>query len=144
MTETTALFLRIGLVAVIYLFLFQLLLALRRDTLAGAPAVPRLATLVVVEPAGTAFSPGEQVPIRSDTIVGRTADADLALLDQTVSGQHARVFRDGTEWFVEDLGSTNGTRVNGQAVREATALDEGDVVDFGRVRMRLEWRDDGR
>ena len=57
--------------------------------------------------------------------------------DQFVSTVHARVFRRGDEVFVEDLGSRNGTFVNGQQVDGTTRLRRGDRVQFGQTVAEL-------
>jgi len=68
-------------------------------------------------------------PLRGDTlVVGRAMDADLTLSDPFLSRRHSRFFRTGTDLFVEDLGSRNGTIVNGQAIQQATLVRPGDVV----------------
>lgn len=64
--------------------------------------------------------------------VGRLADNDLHLDDTTVSRQHAAVVRRGDRWWVLDLGSTNGTRVNGITAAEQP-LSDGDEIEFGEV-----------
>jgi sigma-B regulation protein RsbU (phosphoserine phosphatase) len=61
-------------------------------------------------------------------VVGRATDADLTLSDPFLSRRHSRFFRTGADLFVEDLGSRNGTIVNGQAIRQATRVRPGDVV----------------
>ncbi len=61
-------------------------------------------------------------------VVGRAMDADLTLADPFLSRRHSRFFRTGAELFVEDLGSRNGTIVNGQAIQQATRVGPGDVV----------------
>jgi sigma-B regulation protein RsbU (phosphoserine phosphatase) len=61
-------------------------------------------------------------------VVGRAMDADLTLSDPFLSRRHSRFFRTGEELFVEDLGSRNGTIVNGQAIQQATRVRPGDVV----------------
>lgn len=62
-------------------------------------------------------------------VVGRLPDCDLYLDDPTVSRQHAAFVRRGDEWWVVDLGSTNGTRVNGRATSEQL-LAPGDRVEL--------------
>jgi hypothetical protein len=64
--------------------------------------------------------------------IGRLPDCDLHLDDSTVSRQHAAVVRRGDKWWVLDLGSTNGTRVNGQTAAEHP-LEDGDSIELGDV-----------
>lgn len=61
-------------------------------------------------------------------VVGRAADADLSLPDPFLSRRHSRFYRMGQSLFVEDLGSRNGTLLNGQAIRGPAELKPGDVV----------------
>ena len=70
--------------------------------------------------------------------VGRHTDCDLVLVDPTVSRLHAVLRLFGDQWFLEDLGSTNGTRVNGIRIRRAVAVRPGDRVGFGAVAMRVD------
>lgn len=68
-------------------------------------------------------------PLRSDAlVVGRALDADLTLSDPFLSRRHSRFFRTGADLFVEDLGSRNGTLVNGQPIQQSTQVRPGDVV----------------
>jgi DNA-binding NtrC family response regulator len=66
-------------------------------------------------------------------IVGRTRPSDLAIADASLSRQHARFTLSAGTVFVEDMGSTNGTLVNGVAVRGVTAVQPGDEVGLGAV-----------
>lgn len=66
--------------------------------------------------------------------IGRLPDCDLHLDDSTVSREHAAVVRRGDRWWVLDLGSTNGTRVNGRTAGEH-ALADGDVIELGDVEV---------
>jgi len=69
--------------------------------------------------AGTAFT------------IGRTQDCDLRIADLSVSRLHAQLSRGEDGWLLSDLGSHNGTRVNGWRVKEPVPLRAGDMVQFG-------------
>ena len=70
-----------------------------------------------------------EVPIENDSVViGRSNSADVSIADRFLSRRHARLFRDGDNWLVEDLGSRNGTLVNGVKISEPTAVSPGDVI----------------
>jgi cell pole-organizing protein PopZ len=75
-------------------------------------------------------------PVRPTTI-GRSADCDSMVAEPTVSRRHAELRREGERWLLRDLGSRNGTRVNGMRVLEEIEVRPGDRVRFGDVRYRL-------
>jgi uncharacterized membrane protein YgcG len=68
---------------------------------------------------------------RGTTVIGRSLDCNLTIEDPLVSRQHARIFVDDEGGTVEDMGSRNGVRVNGHAIRGSTALRDGDRVRIG-------------
>ncbi len=72
-----------------------------------------------------------------EVVVGRSKDADLTVDDSSVSRRHARFYRADDVWFVEDLGSRNGTELNGRRVAGAERVGSGDVVAVGSVRLRI-------
>lgn len=74
--------------------------------------------------------PGRTIPIRHGWIVGRN-QGKLMLDDPKVSGQHAKFTVEGDKFVIWDLGSVNGTYVNGKRIREATVLDENDLLKIG-------------
>ena len=77
-------------------------------------------------------------PLQGDeTRVGRGSTNDLVLASQTVSRNHAVVRREGDALQIEDLGSLNGTRVNGTAVTGQASAALGDTVEFGSVLLRV-------
>ena len=92
--------------------------------------------LHVVPPEGLPFDhpfPGDSL------VVGRAADADLTLADPFLSRRHSRLFRAGSTVYVEDLGSRNGTLLNGQKVLEPSPIVPGDTVRIsGSVLTLLE------
>ena len=75
------------------------------------------------------------IPLDKECItLGRRADNDVCLPDPAVSGEHAQVVTLLADSFLEDLGSTNGTSVNGATVQKHF-LHDGDVIDLGRQRL---------
>src|SRR5262245_6659663 len=74
----------------------------------------------------------------SEVLVGRASECDVVLLEGMVSRHHARFRVSGAALVVEDLGSTNGTFVNGERVR-TRHLDEGDRVLIGTSILKVVW-----
>ena len=77
--------------------------------------------------------PAHPGPLR----IGRDPGNGLRLTHETVSRVHAELVHQGGLWVLKDLGSTNGTTVNGRRVIGAVVVREGDQVSFGRVAYRL-------
>jgi hypothetical protein len=80
-------------------------------------------------PAPLVFPPGSGVRFT----IGRTSDCDLCLTDLSVSRMHALLIRREDGWVLSDLGSHNGTRLNGWLVREPVQVRAGDRVEFGSM-----------
>jgi hypothetical protein len=77
-------------------------------------------------------TPGATYPLEGDQlIIGRDAVNAVAINDAEVSRKHARLTFQGGKYVLEDLGSTNGTFVNGQRLVSSTVLKSGDVVSLG-------------
>jgi hypothetical protein len=73
-----------------------------------------------------------------DYSIGRSPGCDLVVSDPTVSRVHAVLRCFGDQWFLVDLGSTNGSRVNGFRTRGAVAVGPGDLVTLGRAAFRVQ------
>lgn len=81
---------------------------------------------------------GSRVAISDEPVtIGRLSDCDVPVTDESVSRRHAEVRRRGSDIVVVDLGSTNGTKVNGAGVRERQLAD-GDEITVGSTRLRFE------
>jgi pSer/pThr/pTyr-binding forkhead associated (FHA) protein len=103
----------------------------RREAEVGP--VPGGASFVVLE----GFYEGLEVAIdRSWVVIGRGRGADVTLAEPTISRAHAAFGHDGGGFFVQDLGSTNGTFVNGTREKKAS-LKPGDEVQMGKLRLRV-------
>lgn len=74
----------------------------------------------------------------AETLIGRNPTTDITLLDEGISREHALILFDDADatFVVEDLQSTNGTKVNGKRVRSAT-LSPGDEIQIGRTRFEF-------
>lgn len=90
--------------------------------------------------AGSIILPsGERVELGEDTTsVGRLPDATITIEDGNVSREHARIKPGTNGYVVQDLGSTNGTLVNGQRITGTRQLADGDIVSFGSTHVRFE------
>jgi len=95
--------------------------------------VPSGASVLVLK----GFYEGFEVPVdRSWLVVGRGRSADLVLAEATISRSHAAIGYDGEDFFVQDLGSTNGTAVNGNRTSRAP-LANGDEIQMGKLSLRM-------
>jgi len=74
-------------------------------------------------------------------IIGRRSDCQIFVPDMRVSRQHARLWQDGDAWQIEDLGSNNGTFVNGTKVQTATQVRHDDEILIANNRIRVEAHD---
>ena len=80
---------------------------------------------------------GYSLPETASVVVGRSPTSDFPIIDPTISRRHAQILRQDDRIIVRDLGSSNGTYVNGVRV-ESAQLKPGDLVTFGKVGFRLE------
>lgn len=77
-------------------------------------------------------TPGATFSLEGDQLtIGRDSSSGVAINDAEISRKHARLTFQGGKYVIEDLGSTNGTFVNGQRLVSAVVLKSGDVVSFG-------------
>ena len=82
---------------------------------------------------------GEHVPLTDGTVtVGRLSESTIPLNDQNVSRRHAEIRPNRQHYVVVDLGSTNGTMVNGVRIHGETVLSDGDIISFGSTYVRFE------
>ncbi|TWP38230.1 FHA domain-containing protein FhaB/FipA [Leekyejoonella antrihumi] len=155
MSELTITAIRLGLLVLLWAFIFSIVGVLRgdiygsrvvtrsrdgRSTRTEAPKRPPRAVrkgpthLAVVD----GSMRGITVPLaESGVLIGRNPECTLVLSDDFASGRHARVYRDGDGWFVDDLGSTNGTFVGNQRVGEHLPLTEGAHIRIGRTVLEV-------
>ena len=157
MDEPLAVALKFGFLAVLYLFLLWVARSASRD-LARSEAVaaepvepvaprrkrrsgpdlragvqPRLSVV-----AAMGHEPGTTFLVGDGATMGRADGSDIPVNDPFASSAHARIFSRGEFVYIEDMGSTNGTYLNGRQLKTAERLKTGDVVRIGDSEYRYE------
>jgi pSer/pThr/pTyr-binding forkhead associated (FHA) protein len=83
---------------------------------------------------------GDTIPLmKRMLIVGRRESCDIVLAFANVSGQHCKLMLDNGYWFLEDLGSRNGCKVNGVKVQQKKRLDPGDSVAIAKHQYNIQY-----
>ena len=99
----------------------------------GPSGPPPVGILRCVDPSVLGDAGAAEIRLQSGEVtVGRGSDNTVSLKAHGISRRHARLFHGDGAWQVEDLGSTNGTRVNNSLI-DQRALEDGDTVAFGRA-----------
>jgi hypothetical protein len=136
-------------IGLIYLALFVVIFAVRRELsmqVRGGRAAPRPAPglapgrlRVLSGGSDRAIKPGQVIPLGLETHLGAAADNDVVLRDQFMSGHHAILRWDGAGWWLEDLGSKNGSRVNQTPVypHRPVRAQSGARLGLGDVQLEL-------
>ncbi|WP_309070459.1 FHA domain-containing protein FhaB/FipA [Arthrobacter sp.] len=156
MSDLTVTLLRYGFLLLIWILVLSVVSALRRDLVVGlrnrtgAPSAreARKNPELVDEPPAKAQARRLVVtegPLRgtsldltsSPILLGRAQEATLVLEDDYASGRHARLFPQGSRWFIEDLGSTNGTYLAGNQLTRALPVEPGVPVRIGKTVIEL-------
>jgi len=82
------------------------------------------------------------LPSSSSLLIGRQLDNNIAIpFDKSISNKHARLFRSSSGWMLQDIGSSNGTWINGSKINKRE-LSQGDIVTVGNTNLKFEERHD--
>ncbi len=154
MSEFTLTLIKLGFLALLWIFVLSVISVIRSDmfgarvdTASAAHAQRRAkppkpsrrrrgtpTQLLVTEGPNA----GQAAPLDGEAItLGRGGDVSLRLDDDYVSNRHARFVTNGEDWFVEDLGSTNGTYLGSARVTRPTAVGSGTPVRLGKTVVEL-------
>ncbi|GAA1472555.1 FHA domain-containing protein [Corynebacterium felinum] len=134
--------LRIGLLVLLWLFIFFCLNVLRRNV-NGVVKQTTASTSIGGVPHQLAVIDGPLTGTRmdlaglSEVTLGRAPDCTFVVSDDFASSRHARLFRRGNEWFVEDLDSRNGTYVQDLRIDSPERVLAGNDIKVGRTTVRL-------
>jgi pSer/pThr/pTyr-binding forkhead associated (FHA) protein len=157
MSELTLFLIRLAYLAILWIFVLSAVSVVRSDMFgARAPAPGRAEAragkskkkaskpppkrrgspthVLVVEGANS----GERADLaQAPILIGRGSDAAIRLDDDYVSTRHARIASSGDQWFVEDLGSTNGTYIGSVRITQPTTITLGTQVRIGKTILEL-------
>ncbi len=154
MSELTLFLIKISYLAILWIFVLSAISVVRSDMFgarvpqgargAAAPKArrqpkqrPRKGSpthVLVVDGANK----GERADLaQAPILIGRGTDAAIRLDDDYVSTRHARIASSGDQWFVEDLGSTNGTYIGSARITQPTTLTLGTQVRIGKTLLEL-------
>ncbi|MDO5511718.1 FHA domain-containing protein [Corynebacterium sp.] len=154
MDSLVLLIFKIVLLVLLWFFIFMAVRGMRRDLLTADGA--RVGTTAPAEPRKGALSTGRReaakqlavidgplkgshmaVSTLEEVVMGRSPDCTFQLGDDFASARHARLFRRGSDWFVEDLDSRNGTYVGGYRIDQPERVGTGTDIRVGRTTVRL-------
>ena len=154
MDDPVAIMLKFGFLALLWLFLLLIARSGLRDVAGGQAtalvddtgptARPRgmdlrsgvFPQLEVVAALGR--EPGERMDVGEGITLGRSPTADLQIDDPFASSAHARIFSRGDFMYIEDMGSTNGTFLNGRQLRKPEQLKVADTIRIGDTEYRYQ------
>ncbi|MGW6200184.1 FHA domain-containing protein FhaB/FipA [Kribbella sp. NPDC055110] len=158
MSELTLTLIKLGFLALLWMFVLAVLSVIRSD-LFGAKVDSRAAAAAVPQnsrtpkpakpakkrkglPGSVTIADGPQAGVGASlaeepVIIGRGSDCQIRLDDDYSSTRHARVFQSEGQWWVEDLGSTNGTYLDGQRVTRPVPAEIGGSIRIGRTTLNI-------
>jgi hypothetical protein len=132
---------RFIIIAIVYIIIFMALRIMYKDIKGGGKkkSPKKIAFGLEVLEAGENLNlrKGGIIPIHGELTIGRKNTNHLVLEDQFVSGNHVKIFARNTDYMIEDMGSTNGTKVNEQRLEERAILRVGDEIEVGSAVFKV-------
>ena len=155
MSELTLTLIKLAFLAVLWLFVLSAVSVIRSDIFGTKAPVQARPAKAKAKPAAKSRKPARGVPTKLQVVsgpnagqsvplgdkpilLGRGTDAAIRLDDDYVSTRHARFATNGEQWFVEDLGSTNGTYLGSQRITSPIPIGIGIAVRLGKTIVELQ------
>ena len=153
MSELTLFLIRFSYLAILWIFVLSAISVIRSDMFGAR--VPEGARIEKIKPGKPSKPPakrrgspthvavtegpnaGQTADLGAPILIGRGTDAAIRLDDDYVSTRHARIAASGDQWFVEDLGSTNGTYVGTVRITQPTTISLGTKIRIGKTILEL-------
>lgn len=152
MSELTLFLVRIAYLAILWIFVLSAISVIRSDMFGARvpspaapgkqPRAPKPASPRRGQPTRVEVVQGVNTGIVADlsqapVLIGRGNDAAIRLDDDYVSTRHARIVESGGQWYVEDLGSTNGTYLGSQRLTQPVPVGLGSQIRVGKTIVEL-------
>lgn len=156
MSELTLTLIKLGFLALLWMFVLSVLSVIRSDLFGakvdarapaaavpvGKPSKPSRPKKKRGQPSTITITDGPQAGVAAvldsePVVIGRGSDCQIKLDDDYSSTRHARLFQSEGQWWVEDLGSTNGTYLDGQRVTRPVPAEIGGSIRIGRTTLSL-------
>lgn len=129
------------IIAIVYIIIFFALKIIYKDIKNGGRKKGSRSTFgieIVDIGKNSNLKKGSIIPIRRMFTIGRKEDNNLMLMDPYVSGHHAKIYIKNNYYYIEDVGSTNGTIVNGKKIdKEKIELKSGDKIEIGSLMVKV-------
>ncbi|MGF1506903.1 MAG: FHA domain-containing protein [Chloroflexi bacterium] len=137
--DVTLLILRVAIALALYAFIGALFYFLVQDikSTQGTSPSPTRAALALISADDLPVELNGRHPLRARTIIGRAPTCDIVLPEPFASLEHAAVTLRDDQWWLEDLGSRNGTYLNGDIITDRVILATGDRIVIGRITLEF-------
>jgi pSer/pThr/pTyr-binding forkhead associated (FHA) protein len=151
LNDPVAVLLKLAFIGVLYLFLLWVARSALKDLArpAGSSRLPAdqhasardlVRQSVLIVEGGGGLRAGAAFQLDGDVTIGRSPQTEIQIDDPFASGRHARIYERGGLFYVEDMGSTNGTYLNGQKLGAHELLRAEDRIRIGDTEFRYEQR----
>ncbi|HBM74755.1 MAG TPA: hypothetical protein DD429_04280 [Clostridiaceae bacterium] len=129
---------RFVLLGMIYVFLYKVIKVMYNDLKGNrGRARPSAGIEVVKVDVASSIAIGAVYPLRPVTTIGRLPDNNIVLDSEYVSGKHARIYLKNNSYVLKDLGSTNGTFLNGARINKPIVIRNGDNINIGGILFKV-------
>jgi len=136
--------LRYVFVTIIYIFIFAIIRLIFKDirTMTNQENFEKVQSNPVLRVKGyrdkTFHGSTNEYPLDKERmIIGRNNTCDILVQDIMVSNRHVCLWKEAGEWYIRDLSSQNGTKLNGSFIEEPFILDDGDIIKIGELELEF-------
>ena len=134
------LIMKFAIIAVVYIIIFVAFIIMYKDMKSGGKKKVRRNPfgLEIIKPGKNSnLKMGGVIPIQNSISIGRKEDNTLVLSDEYVSSHHVRIYIKNTDYFLEDMNSTNGTKLNSIKLVGKSIIKKGDTIQIGTSEFKV-------